>query len=163
MRRIAVCIVDMFFLMKNHNAISDLTGEYFSKLKALIEETFAINDNMPIVLVCHSLGCPYSNIFLNQQPQNWKDKYLRVWLTISSPWGGSVKTLGLYASGYTLGVPRVLVNPLKLRSFQRSIKSSVYLLPSKDFWTPDHVSKISEHTLSHALIIFLYLIHNLHD
>jgi hypothetical protein len=130
------------FIKNPKSAISDLTGEYFSKLKALIEETFAINGNMPVVLVCHSLGCPYTLIFLNQQQQNWKDKYLRVWLTISAPWGGSVKTLGLYASGYTLGVPKLLVNPLKLRSFQRSIKSSVYLLPSKDFWAPDHVSKI---------------------
>ena len=132
----------LFFLIKSHNcAISDLTGEYFSKLKALIEETFAMNGNMPVVLVCHSLGCPYSLIFLNQQLQDWKDKYLRVWLTISAPWGGSIKTLGLYASGYLLGIPSFLVNPLKLRSFQRSIKSSVYLLPSKDFFTNDQVSE----------------------
>ena len=128
--------------MYYYNAISDLSGEYFTKLKTLIEETFAMNENMPVVLVCHSLGCPYSSIFLQKQPQDWKDKYLRVWLTISAPWGGAVKTLGLYASGYTFGIPSYVVNPLKLRAFQRSIKSSVYLLPSKDFWTPDHVSKL---------------------
>lgn len=134
--------VNLFFLMNNCDAISDLTGEYFSKLKALIEETFAMNENMPVVLVCHSLGCPYSSIFLHKQTQDWLDKYLRVWLTISAPWGGSVKTVGLYASGYTLGIPRVLVNPLKLRAFQRSVKSSIYLLPSKDFWNADHVSEL---------------------
>lgn len=99
-----------------------------------------MNENMPVVLVCHSLGCPYTSIFLHQKPQYWKDKYLRTWLTISGPWGGAAKTLGLYASGYVFGIPRVLVDPLKLRTFQRSIKSSVYLLPSKEFWTSDHVS-----------------------
>ena len=131
----------LFFSNEKLHCILDLNGEYLKKLKALIEETFSINGNQPVVLVCHSLGCPYSLIFLNQQTSDWKDKYLRAWLTISAPWGGAVKTLGLYASGYTLGISHLLVSPLKLRPFQRSIKSSVYLLPSKDFWTDDHVSK----------------------
>ena len=53
-----------------------------------------------------------------------------------------MKIFGLYASGYDIGIPRILVDPLKLRAFQRSIKSSIFLLPSETFWSENHVSKI---------------------
>ena len=126
-------LIDLFI-------ISDTTGNYYSKLKGLIEETYDMNQLAPVVLTCHSLGCPYSSLFLNNQTQDWKDKYLRALLSISAPWGGSAKIMGLYASGYNIGIPRILVNPISLRAFQRSIKSSIFLLPSEKFWSANHVS-----------------------
>ena len=106
-----------YYLVKFGIAFLDTTGNYFTKLQNLIEETYKMNDDTPIVLTCHSLGCPYSSLFLKQVSQEWKDKYLRALLTMSAPWGGSIKVMGLYTSGYGIGIPRLLVNPLRLRAF----------------------------------------------
>ena len=57
--------------------------KYFNKLKALIEETYAENKNKKVSLLCHSLGCPYTLVFLNKQTQAWKDKFILQWITLS--------------------------------------------------------------------------------
>ena len=31
----------------------------------------------------HSLGCPYTLVFLNKQTQDWKDRYILQWITLS--------------------------------------------------------------------------------
>ena len=58
-------------------------SEYFSKLKTLIEDTYSANGNKKITLMSHSLGCPYTLVFLNKQTQDWKDRYILQWITLS--------------------------------------------------------------------------------
>ena len=58
-------------------------SEYFSKLKTLIEDTYSANGNKKITLLSHSLGCPYTLVFLNKQTQDWKDRYILQWITLS--------------------------------------------------------------------------------
>ncbi|KAL9958911.1 hypothetical protein ACROYT_G035986 [Oculina patagonica] len=57
--------------------------EYLAKLKELIEDTYSANGNKKITLMSHSLGCPYSLVFLNKQNKDWKDKYILQWITLS--------------------------------------------------------------------------------
>jgi len=57
--------------------------EYFVKLKKLVEDTYSANGNKKITLMSHSLGCPYTLIFLNKQTKDWKDKYILQWITLS--------------------------------------------------------------------------------
>lgn len=61
----------------------DSSGDYFDRLKSLIEETVDINEGRKIMLISHSMGVPYSLRFLHQQSQEWKDKYIEAWITIS--------------------------------------------------------------------------------
>lgn len=53
----------------------------------------------PVYLLGHSMGCHNVLFFLNQQPQAWKDKYIRGFISLGAPWGGAVKTLRVLASG----------------------------------------------------------------
>ena len=56
---------------------------YFAKLKKLVEDTYSANDNKKITLMSHSLGCPYTLVFLSKQTKDWKDKYIFQWIALS--------------------------------------------------------------------------------
>ena len=58
-------------------------SQYFTMLKNLIEETYSANGKKKITLMSHSLGCPYTLVFLNNQTKDWKDKYILQWITLS--------------------------------------------------------------------------------
>jgi len=122
-------------------------SEYFTKLKSLIEETYSANGNKKITLMSHSLGCPYSLVFLNKQTKGWKDKYILQWITLSGVWGGTAEQVSLYSSGNTLGIPHFLVHPLTVRGEQRTCTSNMFLLPSRELWTGDEIlAKTPERT-----------------
>lgn len=78
---------------------ADENQEFFIKLKDLVEETYKINNNTPVALIAHSMGGPMSLYFLHQQSQEWKDKYIRTIVTLSGAWGGSLKSIKVYAVG----------------------------------------------------------------
>lgn len=113
--------------------------EYFDNLKALIEDTYIRNNKSSVALLSHSLGCPYTHFFLSKMTQDWKDTYIKVWITIAGAWAGSAKLMRVYASGSNLGFPDVFVEPLKLRTVLRTYESTAFLLPSKDFWDVEEV------------------------
>lgn len=55
------------------------------------------------MLIAHSMGGPMSLYFLQNQPQQWKDQYIKCLVTLSGVWGGSVKALKVYAIGKFIG------------------------------------------------------------
>lgn len=77
----------------------DEMNDYLSALKNLVEDTYTKNNEQPVVLMGHSMGNNYILYLLNRQPQSWKDKYIRSFISIAGPYGGAVKTLRLMASG----------------------------------------------------------------
>ncbi|KAJ7562146.1 hypothetical protein O6H91_03G056400 [Diphasiastrum complanatum] len=108
---------------------ADVAVDYLKNLKNLIETASSSNDDKPVVLVAHSLGALWTLYLLNQQPIEWRQKYVGRFIGISAPWGGSVLEMLIYASGYAEGVP--IIDPLVLRAGQRSIESNLWLLPVK--------------------------------
>ena len=56
---------------------TDELAEYYKAVGELIEETYRINDEEPVVIICHSLGCPVILYYLNRLSQEWKDIYIR--------------------------------------------------------------------------------------
>lgn len=77
---------------------TDENAEYFKKLQDLVEDMY--NEyQLPVYLVGHSMGCHYVLYFLNRQPQAWKDKYIKGFISLGAPWGGAVKPLRVLASG----------------------------------------------------------------
>lgn len=79
--------------------VVDENQEYFEKLKTLVEDTYTENGNKSVMLIAHSMGGPMSLYFLNEQTQDWKDKYIKSLVTLSGAWGGSVKAVKVYAIG----------------------------------------------------------------
>lgn len=119
--------------------IADSADEYFANLQALIEDTYIKNNKTSVVLLSHSLGCPFTHHFLSKMSQDWKDTHIKVWVTVAGAWAGTAKLMRIYASGTNLGLPDVVVEPLNLRPVLRTYESSAFLLPSKDFWSAEEV------------------------
>lgn len=102
-----------------------------------MEDTYTLNNNEKVIIICHSLGCPNMLYFFNHQSQEWKDKYIKSMVSLAGPWGGSVKALKAFASGDNFGV--VVVRALTIRQDERTYPSLAYLLPSDRFWGNDEV------------------------
>jgi len=90
------------------SVLLDENGEYFVRLKVLVEETYRINGNQPVVMLAHSMGGPMSLHFLHSQSQSWKDQHIRALVTLSGAWGGSVKALKVFAVGKLIVEPNML-------------------------------------------------------
>lgn len=116
--------------------------EFFVKLKNLVEETYLMNNKVPVTLLAHSMGGPMSLIFLQQQSQKWKDKYIRSLITLAGVWGGSVKALKVFAIGDDLGA--YLLRQSILKDEQITSPSLGWLLPSSLFWKKNELLVQSE-------------------
>lgn len=112
---------------------------YIEQLVKLVEDTYLLNGDQKVVLIGHSMGCLYMLYMLNNQPQTWKDKYIRAMVSLGGPWGGSVKPLRLMASGDSLGQSTHIIKPLQVRALQRSIPSTAFLMPYDTFWTENEI------------------------
>ncbi|XP_026390786.1 lecithin-cholesterol acyltransferase-like 1 [Papaver somniferum] len=102
--------------------------KYLQQLKELIEKASKSNDGKPVIILSHSLGGLFVLQLLNRNPVSWRQKFVKHFIALSAPWGGTVQEMLTFASGYSLGVP--LVNPLLVRAEQRSSESNLWLLPS---------------------------------
>ncbi|XP_075433207.1 phosphatidylcholine-sterol acyltransferase [Ascaphus truei] len=110
--------------------------EYFQKLKLLIEQMSEEYDK-PVFIIGHSLGNLYLLYFLNRQPQEWKDKYVKGFISLGAPWGGAVKPLLVLMSGDTHGIP--MVSNIKIREEQRMTTTNPWMLPTNLAWPESHV------------------------
>lgn len=102
--------------------------KFLGDLRDLVEVASASNGGKPVILLSHSLGGLFVLELLHRSPPSWVQKYVRHFITLSAPWGGTVEEMLTLASGYTLGLP--LVDPLIVRAEQRSSESNLWLLPN---------------------------------
>jgi len=111
-------------------------GEYFSKVKGLIEETFERNNQTQVVLVCHSMGSIMMHYFLQQQTPAWKEKHIRALVTVAGVWGGTARALKVFAIGDNLD--SWFLNSKNLL-WERTNPSLAWLMPQQGFWADDEV------------------------
>lgn len=102
-------------------------SKYLQDLKDLIENASALNGGKPVIILSHSLGGLYVHQLLLRNTPSWRQKFIKHFIALSTPWGGTVQEMLTFASGYTLGVP--LVKPLLIREEQRSSESNLWLMP----------------------------------
>ncbi|CAM8943331.1 unnamed protein product [Rhodiola kirilowii] len=106
---------------------SQVGSKFLNDLKILIENASKKNGGKPVILLSHSLGGLFCHQFLIRNSLSWREKYIKHFVALASPWGGTVQEMLTFASGYTLDVP--LVKPLLVRDEQRSSESNLWLMP----------------------------------
>lgn len=87
-------------------------------MKALVEDTFTQTNGQKTVFITHSMGSPMTLYFLNHQTQDWKNKYIKTWISLAGCWGGTIKALKVFAQGVCLSCKfNGLFHILYMRSF----------------------------------------------
>lgn len=99
-----------------------ITSEKVSLFKLLCDSKEnimnPIRKRTPIILIAHSMGNPVSLYWLNNLvTQEWKDKYIKSFVSLAGVWGGAAKTVRLMTSGDNIDV--IVVSPIKVRPYQR--------------------------------------------
>ncbi|KAH7298834.1 hypothetical protein KP509_25G060800 [Ceratopteris richardii] len=107
---------------------SHVASSFLRDLKGLIEIAYMNNGKQPVIILSHSLGGLWALHFLRQQSLTWQQEYIGHFIAVSTPWGGTVQSMKIFASGYAEGAP--FINPLLLRAEQRSSESNLWLLPT---------------------------------
>ena len=128
-----------WFLLLIHSADQYVAQGYYTNLQKLIETTYANNNYQKVVLIAHSMGAPTSLFFLTKLvSQEWKDTYIRDYITISGVWHGTAKSAKAFASGDNEGI--WIVPQGEGRSSSRTYPSNAWLLPfPSDTWTKEDV------------------------
>lgn len=106
--------------------LTDEQEEYFDKLKKLIEE-MRVTYGKPVYLLGHSMGNLYILHFLKQQPQEWKDEFVQAVISLGAPWGGTVKSLAVLASGTNISSAFTFFFILRLELMTKCKKTSQIL------------------------------------
>lgn len=106
-------------------------------MKKLVEDTYEMNDKEPITFIAHSMGAPMLTVFFHMQTNSWKEQYIARMITISGAYGGSAKTVKVFAVGDDLGAYALRASVM--REEQISMPSLAFLLPYPSFWKPDEV------------------------
>lgn len=96
-----------------------------------------MNNNQPITFIAHSMGTPMLTIFFHQQTEAWKTKYIARMITIAGAYGGSAKSVKVFAVGDDLGA--FALRASVMRECQISMPSLSFLLPYPAFWKPNEV------------------------
>jgi len=110
-----------------------LPGQYYSKLRSLIEATVVRNNGTAAFLIGHSLGCPTTLYFLSLQSTAWLSKHVAGFIALAGVWGGSTKMVLSIVSGDNFGAP---VPDDYLRRVQRSAASGAWMLPEPATFDP---------------------------
>ncbi|GAB2269583.1 hypothetical protein Dimus_004505 [Dionaea muscipula] len=106
----------------------EVGSQYLNDLARLIQRASESNGGKPVIIMSHSLGGLFTLQLLHRNSPAWRNKYVKHFISLPSPWGGTVQEMLTFASGYTLGVP--FVNPLLVREEQRNSESNMWLMPS---------------------------------
>ena len=102
--------------------------KFLRDLKELVENATKSNGGKPAIIVSHSLGGLFVLQLLSRSSRSWRQKFVKHFVALSAPWGGAVRTMLTFASGYSVGIPGL--DPLLVREEQRSSESNIWLLPS---------------------------------
>lgn len=78
-----------------------------------------------------------SLVFLQNQTQVWKDKYIERIISLSGAWAGSAKAIKVFAIGDDLG--SFALKGSTMRAEQITSPSLSWLMPSPHFWKPSEV------------------------
>jgi len=103
--------------------------EWVHDIINLVEQFYSKNGNSRVILICHSMGAPFSYFLLQTAGDEWVKKYIYKMIYISPAWMGSVKSLNFMFDGidHTVPIAGKIFAPLS-----RHFPSAFFLLPWAD-------------------------------
>ncbi|KAM0949950.1 putative phosphatidylcholine--sterol O-acyltransferase [Dioscorea sansibarensis] len=107
---------------------SKVGSEFLQSLKELIEHASKSNNNNPVILLTHSLGGLFTLQLLHRNTPSWSRTFIKHFIALSAPWGGTVLEMLIFASGDSMGNSNI--NPLILRKEIWSLETNLWLLPN---------------------------------
>ena len=112
-----------FFFLFSIHIVSHQSRGYYDALRELVEEMYDVS-NEPVAFVVHSMGGMMSLYFLNEVvTQEWKNKYIKVYIPLSAAWAGAGISLEAVVAGL---FPSQFQVPIEVR---RSLEASYWLMP----------------------------------
>ncbi|KAL7531963.1 hypothetical protein ACHAXR_004337 [Thalassiosira sp. AJA248-18] len=105
--------------------------EYFSNTMKKVEEMHKRN-GLPIVLLCHSLGCKVAQYFLefaNAKDKTWCERYIHTYMPVGAPHLGAPVALRGVLSSDKMGLEAFLTDSEAL-AMCRTLSSIPWLIPS---------------------------------
>ncbi|CAB9505413.1 XV phospholipase A2 [Seminavis robusta] len=115
--------------------VSEERDGYLTKTIQRIEEMYDANDGLPVVLICHSMGCKMGHYFLNfclqQKGQAWIDKYIHTYMPVGAPHAGVSLAVraGVTGQGLNDQVDMLLEGDDEGLVLYRSWGSGAWLMP----------------------------------
>ena len=106
--------------------------KWANDMKNLIEKAYETNNQTKVVLVTHSLGCPYSFYFLTKvekENKGWIEKYIHMYVPMAPAWMGAVKAFDFMLLGVDVDVP---IAGKYFAPLMRHLPSLWFLLPKKE-------------------------------
>lgn len=132
---------------------------FFLAVKRLIEETYESNNQQPVIILCHSMGCTFSYIFLKNQSTEWKNRFVKTWIVIGAPFGGTYRYLYLY---FADDDPPLASMFKRIRLAERTYSSVPFLLPRPSVFQNDVLVQTSSRnytSLDYALFFQVTMTH----
>ena len=108
---------------------------YLTKTKERIEELYENNNKLPVVLLCHSMGCKMGHYFLNWARihfgRDWLDKYIHAYMPVGAPHNGVSLAVraGLIGQGLSPEVDMMMDGDDEGLVLYRSWGSGCWLMP----------------------------------
>ena len=129
----------------------DENEEFATKFKKLIQHTYEKNGGKKVVIISHSFGCLYTLHFLQNAKESWKDTYIREWISIAGPFGGSLTALTRVTEGIRIGETYVYQD--SVRALIRSWASIPFLFPTKEVFGNDIILSYHKgHSIEHYTV-----------
>lgn len=122
--------IDLIYLLMIYLSNGDEQSNWFDLLKVLCERLYRQNNSRKVILIGHSMGGNMVYVFLQKQEQQWKDKYIRAFIPLATPFIGNFKYMYdyLFADDYP-----AFLSPV-IRQAERTYPSMAFLIPNKKFW-----------------------------
>ncbi|OAF72031.1 hypothetical protein A3Q56_00191 [Intoshia linei] len=104
---------------------------YYDKVGELIEKMYNVSKKK-VTIVAHSFGTIVALYFLNHKSQKWKNDHIKLYIPISGPFSGSVKTIKGMLLGDSFGI--FYTKPEQWKKLETSWNVPIAAAPSTTKW-----------------------------
>ncbi|XP_074559907.1 lecithin-cholesterol acyltransferase-like 1 [Curcuma longa] len=107
---------------------SRVGSRFLRDFAELVENASTSNGGKPVIILTHSFGGLLALQLLDRHPAAWRKRFVKHFVPLAAPWGGSVLEMFVFATGTNHGLP--FVDNLLMRPESQSWESNLWLLPS---------------------------------